>query len=225
MKRIMVISDTHEDMATLRMLMEYLKEARIDLVVHLGDYYSDTSLLEHEGHALVKVPGTWDPHYYDPHVPNRRFIDALGWRLFLTHTPESHYNDLADDIKPETILQSGQADIFLFGHTHRAEINLRNGVIMINPGHMSCDETRGFPLTFALLDIDPASVTVNLLQLFKDDPLLQKKFEKTSRTNPHAPLFPLPRREKLKGREKRQEDIPSLPTPSRTLLHRGGGNS
>jgi hypothetical protein len=180
MKRIMVISDTHEDMATIRMVGAYLKDARVDLVIHLGDYYSDTGLLEHEGHRLIKVPGTWDPHYYDPNIPNRRFITVAGWNIFLTHTPESHYNDLADDPKPETVMQSGQADLFLFGHTHRAEIRRRNGLIMINPGHMSCDENRGYPLTFALLDIDVQSVSASLWQLFHDDPFLRKQYDKSS---------------------------------------------
>jgi hypothetical protein len=180
MKRIMVISDTHEDLATIRMVGAYLRDARVDLVIHLGDYYSDTGLLEHEGHRLIKVPGTWDPHYYDPNIPNRRFITVAGWNIFLTHTPESHYNDLADDLKPETVMQSGQADLFLFGHTHRAEIRRRNGLIMINPGHMSCDENRGYPLTFALLDIDVQSVSASLWQLFHDDPFLRKQYDKSS---------------------------------------------
>ena len=180
MKKVMVISDTHEDMATMRMVLDYLKNTRVDMVIHLGDYYNDSDLLEKEGYPLIKVPGTWDPHYYDRDVPNRKFIDVAGWKVFLTHTPESHYNDLDDDLKPEMILHRGESDLFLYGHTHRAEIKRRKGVIMINPGHMSCDEHRGCPLTFALLDIHKEDISVSLRQLFNDDPFLEKKFEKTS---------------------------------------------
>jgi len=180
MKKIMVISDTHEDMATMRMVLDYLKDIRVDMVIHLGDYYNDTDILEKEGYPLIKVPGTWDPHYYDRQVPNRRFIEVAGWKIFLTHTPESHYNDLADDLKPETIMHNGQADLFLYGHTHRAEIKRRKSVIMINPGHMSCDEHRGCPLTFALLDIHEQSLSAGLWQLFSDAPFLVKKYEKPS---------------------------------------------
>ena len=178
MKRIMVISDTHEDMATMRMVLEYLKDTRVDMVIHLGDYYNDPDMLEKEGYPLIKVPGTWDPHYYDRAVPNRKFIEVAGWKIFLTHTPDSHYNDLADDLKPEMIMHSGEADIFLYGHTHLAEIKRRKGVIMINPGHMSCDEHRGCPLTFALLDISEQSISASLWQLFSDAPFLVKKYEK-----------------------------------------------
>lgn len=180
MKKIMVLSDTHDDMATMRMVLDYLKDVRVDMVIHLGDYYNDTDILEKEGYPLIKVPGTWDPHYYDREVPNRRFIEVAGWKIFLTHTPESHYNDLADDLKPEMIMHNGQADLFLYGHTHRAEIKRRQGVIMINPGHMSCDEHRGCPLTFALLEINEKIISASLWQLFNDDPFLVKKYEKPS---------------------------------------------
>jgi putative phosphoesterase len=180
MKRIMVISDTQEDMATMRMVLAYLKDTRIDMVIHLGDYYNDPDILEKEGYPLIKVPGTWDPHYYDRAIPNRKFIELAGWKIFLTHTPDSHYNDLADDLKPETIMHRGEADIFLYGHTHLAEIKRRESVIMINPGHMSCDEHRGCPLTFALLDINEQSISASLWQLFSDAPFLVKKYEKPS---------------------------------------------
>jgi putative phosphoesterase len=178
MKRLMVISDTHEDMATMRMVLDYLKDIQIDMVIHLGDYYHDADILEKEGYPLIKVPGTWDPHYYDREVPNRRFLEVAGWKIFLSHTPDSHYNDLADDLKPETIIHNGEADLFLYGHTHRAEIKRRKGVLMINPGHMSCDEHRGCPLTFALLDIHEQSISASLWQLFNDGPFLEKKYEK-----------------------------------------------
>ena len=180
MKKIMVISDTHADVATMRTVRDYLKDAQVETVIHLGDYYDDTSLLEEEGYHLVKVPGTWDPHYYDRDIPNRKFMDVAGWKIFLTHTPESHYNDLADDIRPESILHKGETDIFLYGHTHRAEIKRKNGIIFVNPGHMSCDEHRGCPLTYALLDIEKNVLSASLWQLFNDEPFIRKKFEKST---------------------------------------------
>ena len=179
-KRIMVISDTHEDMATIRMLPEFLEEARVDLVIHLGDYYDDADPIEKAGYSVIRVPGTWDPYYYDRDVPNRKFIEVAGWRIFLSHTPESHYNDLEDDLKPERIVHGGQTDIFLFGHTHRAEIKRRKGVVLINPGHMSCDEHRGCPLTYAMLDLRDGILSAALWQLFHDQPFIAKEYAKSS---------------------------------------------
>ncbi|MCU0554788.1 MAG: YfcE family phosphodiesterase [Syntrophales bacterium] len=133
MQKIMVISDTHDDRDAIRGVMRYLKSFKVDGVIHLGDYYDDADVLEQAGCFLTRVPGTWDTVYYpDPGVSNRKFIEIAGWRIFLTHTPESHYNDLADDIRPETVIGSGRADIFLFGHTHIAEIRRRNGTVCIS---------------------------------------------------------------------------------------------
>ncbi len=180
MKRIMVISDTHEDRATIRMVLDFLKAFQVDMVIHLGDYFSDTALLEKEGVSLIKVPGTWDPQYDDRSIPNRRFIHVEGWRIFLSHTPDTHYNDLHDDIKPEQIIHDGAADLFLYGHTHRAEIKRHRGMIIANPGHLSCDEARGYPLTFALMDLDPVHITISIRQLLRDDPVMEKRYDKAT---------------------------------------------
>jgi len=180
MQKIMVISDTHDDRDAIRGVMRYLKTFKVDGIIHLGDYYDDADILEQAGYPITRVPGTWDTVYYpDPEVSNRKFIEIAGWRIFLTHTPESHYNDLADDIKPETIVGSGKADIFLFGHTHITEIRRRNGTVCINPGHMSSDESRGCPLTFALLEIDPEQMTVSIFQLPGPHPRIQKIYKKS----------------------------------------------
>ncbi len=179
--KIMVISDTHEDLAAIAGVLDFLKTEKIDRIIHLGDYYDDADLIERQGYDLVKVPGTWDTCYYpSPEVSNRKFIEIGGWKLFLSHTPESHYNDRADDIKPETIIHRGDADIFLYGHTHRAEIKRKNGMVFINPGHMSSDENRGCPLTYALLEIGTDEMTASIMQLFNDQPYLRRKFRKSS---------------------------------------------
>jgi len=165
MQTIMVLSDTHDDRDAIRDVLRYLEDRKVDQIIHLGDYYDDANIPEQVGYPLIRVPGTWDMAYYpDPLIRNRRFIEIAGWRAFLTHTPLSHYNDLADDIRPESVIQNGGTDIFLFGHTHITEIRRRNGTVCINPGHLSNDENRGCPLTFALLEIDSEQLNVSIFQ-------------------------------------------------------------
>jgi hypothetical protein len=178
--KIMVISDTHEDAIATKWVLDYLEENDINKIIHLGDYYSDALIIEEHGYELIKVPGTWDHLYYqNPSVNNRKFVDIAGWKLFLSHTPESHYNDLPDDLKPETIIFTGKADIFLYGHTHLAEVKHKNGMIFVNPGHMSNDEERGCPLTYAILEIDEEWLTVSIKRLFHDKTYIKKHFQKS----------------------------------------------
>ncbi len=117
------------------------------------------------------------PRYISPFNGKRQAGD--DWRLFLSHTPESHYNDLYDDLKPENIIFTGKADIFLYGHTHLAEVKHKNGMIFVNPGHMSNDEERGCPLTYAILEIDEEWLTVSIKRLFHDKTYIKKHFQKS----------------------------------------------
>jgi len=180
MQTIMVLSDTHDDRDAIRSVLRHLNTLPVDQIIHLGDYYDDADILKQAGYPLIRVPGTWDTAYYpDPHISNRRFLEIDGWRIFLTHTPESHYNDLANDIRPESVIQKGGTDIFLFGHTHITEIRRRNGTVCINPGHMCNDESRGCPLTFALMEIDPEQLVVSIWQFPGPCPRIRKSYRKS----------------------------------------------
>lgn len=179
MTKIMIISDTHDDPASMEWTLNYLETEKIDTVIHLGDYYDDASVLEMHGHDLIRVPGTWDTCYYpDPTIANRKYVDVEGWRIFLTHTPESHYNDLSGDIKPESIIVEGTADIFLYGHTHLAEIRERNGMVFVNPGHMTSHENRGYPMTFSILEMDEEKFRASIIRQRDNKRFLQEEFDK-----------------------------------------------
>jgi len=179
MTKIMVISDTHDDSVSMDWTLNYLEIEKIDTVIHLGDYYDDASILEEHGHDLIRVPGTWDTCYYpDPNVENRKFIDVEGWKIFLTHTPESHYNDLPCDIEPESVIVERNADIFLYGHTHIAEMGERNGMVLINPGHMYNYEDRGYPMTFSILEIDEEKLSAGIIRQRDNKQYLQEDFDR-----------------------------------------------
>lgn len=179
MKRIIVLSDTHEDDLAIELLMGCLEGLEIHSVIHLGDYFDDARVIRERGFNLVQVPGTWDESYYrDVSVLNRKSIEIDSWRIFLTHTPESHYNDLRDDPKPETVLERSEADIILFGHTHIAGIRKKNGTVLVNPGHLNSYEGRGCPLTYAILDIGEDSLDVAILQLPENVVRISRKFRR-----------------------------------------------
>ncbi|MBN2688436.1 MAG: YfcE family phosphodiesterase [Deltaproteobacteria bacterium] len=181
MIKILVISDTHDDPSAMEWTLEYLERENIDTVIHLGDYYDDADILQSNGYNLVRVPGTWDTAYYpDPAVENRKFIDVAGWRIFLTHTPESHYNDLALDIKPESIIVEGKADVFLYGHTHMADLRKRDNIIFFNPGHLTSYECRGCPMTYGLLEIDHDTMNASIIRIRDHKRWYQGTFEKAS---------------------------------------------
>lgn len=166
MHRLLVLSDTHDDPTSMDWALHFLEKESIDTVIHLGDYYSDADVLAGNGRRLIRVPGTWDTCFYpDPAVENRKIISVEGWRIFLTHTPESHYNDLATDIKPETVVARGEADLFLYGHTHIAEVRQGNGIVFVNPGHMTAHESRGCGMSYGLIELEGDRLRVRVIRL------------------------------------------------------------
>lgn len=180
-RRFLVMADTHEDPFAMEWTLDFLQREQVDGVIHLGDYYSDADILEGNGHRIIRVPGTWDTCYYpDPAVENRKLIRIGDWRIFLSHTPHAHYNDLPSDINPERVVTRGEADLFLYGHTHIAEIRREKGMVFINPGHMTQDEARGCGMSCALIEFEGTALTATLIRLGDRNVPIRRTFVKQS---------------------------------------------
>ena len=166
MTSILVMSDSHGNKELVNLLIDYAKKVKPDFIYHLGDYYDDANPIIEEGFACVRVPGTWTPYYQDFRIENRKFEIVDGWRFYLTHTPTTHYNDLADDTDPEDIINQRQADIVLHGHTHNYDISENNNVLVINPGQTKAKSDKGRPATFAQIYVDDKQISVEILDLY-----------------------------------------------------------
>ncbi len=160
--KIAVFSDTHGNKEYVQLFLERLKGLGIDRVLHLGDNYDDADPVIGAGYPLIRVPGTWTPYYTNSMIDNRRFEDFEGWRFFLTHTPNPHYNDLKEDEDPEDVIREKKADVLLHGHTHHPKIEMENDVLIINPGHMKEAFDRGYDPSFAILDVSKESINVEI---------------------------------------------------------------
>jgi hypothetical protein len=175
-----VVSDTHGNLAGVKKLMAHLDSRGISTVIHLGDDYGDLDLLEMAGFQVIGVPGVYCPEYSQEHIPNRRVVDLEGASLFLTHTPTRHRLDAPKDSDPSA--QTGQVHLVLYGHTHAPAIEVRQGTIWLNPGHLRDREDRGHPPTFAVLEIFPASVRIEIFRLADGELLVAADYPLLSQT-------------------------------------------
>jgi uncharacterized protein len=164
MKKIVIISDTHGRKANIEICLTHFKKINPDHVIHLGDNYDDAEPIIDAGYDVIRVPGLWTSYYQNPIIDNRIFWECEGWKLFLTHSRESHINDLLSDIKPEKIMANNKCDIFLFGHTHIPEITEKNNILFINPGHLKNNETKHV-MSFAVLNLTNTQANVQILDL------------------------------------------------------------
>ena len=175
---IALVSDSHGNKEFIHKFLDRVSEQSIHLVMHLGDYYQDALPVQEKGIALIRVPGTWTPYYQDPMIDNRRFETFLDWRLFLTHTPEIDNNDRPEDIDPQTVIDQKLADIFLHGHTHTPSVSKKNGVIVINPGHIKQKIDRGKPASFGILSLAKEKADMSIYTLFTGEVLIKESFNK-----------------------------------------------
>jgi len=172
--KIGVMSDSHGNIEYVRKAAEYIMEAEVDYIIHLGDDYYDARILDNLPVNVIKVPGVYEALYQDASVPNRLVEDIAGLRVLITHTKDSHRNDLPHDKMPEEYIASRKVDIVLFGHSHSFGAKLEGGILMVNPGHLKTKDKRG-EATFVLLDINK-DVTVTILNM-KQEVKLEASFE------------------------------------------------
>ena len=172
--KIGVMSDSHGNIEYVRKAAEYMMEAEVEYIVHLGDDYYDARILDILPTNVIKVPGVYEAVYQDASVPNRLVKDIAGLKILITHTKDSHHNDLPLDKMPEEYIASRKVEIVLFGHSHSFYAKMEGGILMLNPGHLKTEDKRG-EATFALLDINK-NVTVTILNM-KQEVKLEESFQ------------------------------------------------
>ena len=158
-----VVSDSHGNRKGLLRLAKRLQGLKVGTVVHLGDDYRDLAVLAGEGFQVLAVPGAYCPEYGRWDIPNRLVVELAGVKLLLTHTPERHRLDLADDPDPQD--PEPGVRLVLYGHTHHPRLENRGGVLWINPGHLKDRQDRGHPPTFAVMRLSPGGVEVEIRRL------------------------------------------------------------
>ncbi len=172
--KIGVMGGSHGNVEYVRRTAEYMMEAGVEYIVHLGDDYYDAYVLDVLPANVIKVPGVYDATYQHISVPNRLVEDIAGLKVLITHTRDSHRNDLPQDKKPEEYIASREVDMVLFGHGHYFYSSLEGGILMVNPGHLRAEDKMG-EATFAILDINNRNAEVQILNM-KEEVRFQESF-------------------------------------------------
>jgi uncharacterized protein len=155
--RIGLISDTH---GWLRQAV-FHAFAGVDRILHAGDIGPPGLLVELE--AIAPVTAVWgntDGFEIREQTEGVARVEENGWRIVLLHghqlgspTPEGLRRACPD------------ADIIVYGHTHRPLVERADGILVVNPG--AAGPTRfGIPASVAVLSVvgDPVVEPIQLDQ-------------------------------------------------------------
>ena len=154
--KIGVVGDTHRNKVYLERVIDWLiPEQHISSLYHLGDDYEDVVDLADRGVEIVQVPGIYHKNYLNGTLKPKQIETILGLRVLLVHS-------LDKDVTTEDRTVS---DIILYGHTHRSEIKLEDGLLLMNPGHLKSEIDKQFKPSFGLLDIQDQTVSAKLFDM------------------------------------------------------------
>ena len=125
--KILVFSDSHNDIISM---VRTVENNRPDMIIHLGDNYNDAQILKTKFPEIhfETVVGNCD--FESAHTI--KIFEVEGIKFFITH---GHLYGVKT--RMDRLIKKGceeQADIVLFGHTHKAYLSKENGMWVINPG-------------------------------------------------------------------------------------------
>ena len=158
--RIIVMSDSHGDFSRVRQIFEDNPGA--DHFIHLGDGAKD---FEEAGWLYPDtvrngVRGNCD-FGSGSQLPKEGLLELEGARIYFTHGDLWRVKYGLDEIWRAG--REREANVVLYGHTHRAMAEYRDGTWLINPG--SVRDSSYTPAGYLALDIGPAGI-VPVLRTF-----------------------------------------------------------
>jgi putative phosphoesterase len=132
-----ILSDTH---GLLRQeVIDGLKG--VDMIIHAGDI-DDQSVIEKLNDlssSLTVVRGNADKEWAE-HLPQEAWLEILGNKIFVIHN------------KGKISCDVGDADIIIYGHSHKYSLVDKEGQIWFNPG--CCGKRKkDQEVSFAILEI------------------------------------------------------------------------
>ncbi|MBQ6539855.1 MAG: metallophosphoesterase [Oscillospiraceae bacterium] len=135
--KILVVSDTH---GRASYLMEAVDTEKPDAVIHLGDGYKDLRGLGlmYPDIGVYSVGGNCD---FSVELPKYLVFVTHGVKIFMTHGHTYRVKSSLWELIRAA--KSQKADVVLYGHTHTADMEEREGMTVINPGSLGYSGSYG----------------------------------------------------------------------------------
>ena len=128
--KLLIMSDSHRNIDYMLLAVE---QTNPNAIMHLGDHTSDAVNLQRRfpDTTVYIIRGNCDPNFSGEAA---LLLPVEGVKILLTH---GHIFDVKTGLESlvEHAIQQ-EADLVLFGHTHKALIEQKNGLTLMNPGQM-----------------------------------------------------------------------------------------
>lgn len=149
--RILVMSDCHGAVGRAQKALDAHPEAKT--VFYLGDGANEIEELIsfYPDRKFYIVKGNCD---WNSDLPTQGNVTVNGTVIYFTHGHRNFVKQGTAILR--AIAENLGAKIALYGHTHCADIEYRDGIYCINPGALS--GSRNGPESYAVIDILPQGI-------------------------------------------------------------------
>lgn len=156
--KIIALSDSHGDEASLHEIIK--KHRSADLIIFCGDGCSDINRMKmlFRDKPFLCVKGNCDWYCDFPLIQD---IELGGKKILVTH---GHMFGVKDGTS--RIVDMGHqnnADILIFGHTHKQLTSVEGNMMLINPGSV------GYKGTYTIIEINEQTGKIKATEYPHDD--------------------------------------------------------
>jgi putative phosphoesterase len=156
--RLGIVSDTHDNTDLVEAAVSEFQSADVDAIVHCGDFVAPFSAAQFDGEAdFYAVRGNNDGEWsLQPQIDEfGTYLGEMG-ELTFDGTEVAVYHGTSGAIV-DALVECGNYDYVLHGHTHQQVHEAHEGTVRINPGGIPIDAAPD-PFQVAILDTGSGEV-------------------------------------------------------------------
>ena len=150
--KILIISDTHGSHRNFDRVIE--KEQPLDMLIHLGDVEGDEDYIPAVADCPVHMVRGNNDFFSD--LPGEEEFMIGGYHIFITHGHGYYVSMGESDLLKEA--KGRDADVVMYGHTHKPSLHEEDGVTILNPGSISYPRQSGRQKTYMIMEIDASGM-------------------------------------------------------------------
>lgn len=145
--KILIVSDTHGRHNTLSRVIKQV--GQVDMFIHLGDVEGDEVYLETVFDCEKHIVKGNNDFFSD--LPREEEFYIGSNKVFITHGHSYFVSLNIEEIRAEG--RARNADIVMFGHTHRPFLESGKDITLLNPGSLSYPRQEGRLCSYMLMTI------------------------------------------------------------------------
>lgn len=146
--KVLIVSDSHRDNSNIEKILKKVKP--IDMLIHCGDAEGAERYIQQLAECPIYVVAGNNDFFST--LQKELVFNIDKYKVFLTHGHYYYVSMGTERLVEEAKLRG--VDIVMYGHTHKPLIDIRDDIVIINPGSISYPRQEGRKPTYIIMETD-----------------------------------------------------------------------